>query len=488
MKKIRHIFIIPLCALLFTMCSEPELIEGDTLELSKEGIIELANTPVQMVIEVKTNKSDWTFIKKGDWLTVKQNPNQLLIEAHNNEGSESRSAEILVLSGRVSKKIEIVQQGGKSNFTLSQEKVTISNWGDSFSLDVSTNAKNWKARTDADWVQLIPIYQTGKLDVSVAENTDHEERIAKIYLTTDEFVEKEFTIYQVGKKYYLLPSLDFLTNNLSIREFEFARGSVLNSVPNGLINLNKWVFGTDSDVFSSVVYTIFNDAPNSDVDSDLEFYKQSTVYASNPTLFQDKRELQGLKRYLESQGFIWDDEFQWYYNFEKYVVAEIKITGSSSTISFRYLPPQPSAYKTLESLPFTNLSLTNKDEMLEWEAKNGGVLNTEISKLDPEASKNHYWFDLNDGGELKGRLYVVSTNTEKIDFRNYQYKNLSLALYDHSNTVFLTKEFMSLMKKEGFVYEEEFEHGVFRFTSIEKKIHVFVHLNSFGLVLQVEPL
>lgn len=461
--------------LTLTMCSNPTLEEPDYLVLSEEGRIEIDNTSVRKIIDVEASKSNWTFVKSGDWLTVKQNSNQLLLEAGENKDSNPRISEILVISGRISKKIEIVQFSGQSNFTLSSEEAKIIHLGGDFSISVVSSAKSWEATTNVKWLTLTPEYQTGTLHVSVDENDDYESREAKIYFSSGDFGEKEFSVIQTGKIYLLLPTFDFLTDNHSIREFEFARGSQLFTAPDGVFNKSAWNFYVASDVIRRINYTIYKP----DANSPKEYYKSAAIYPFNPNLFGNKRELDNCKRFLVSNGFAPTDNDLRFVNWAKEVEAVIFTDNDNSRVKFTYMPEETEKFKTLTAIPKSTYNINDKDQMIDWESKNNGVLNDVMSDLAPNKSVHLYWYDVQNGGNLVARYYFVNKSSGAVDFISLLYDNKNIALFYYKGTDFPTHNFINLMHKEGFEYRGEYQYNTFEFYNSTLKIRMFARYVKF---------
>lgn len=472
MKKEKLVVVLLLLLPLLSMCNQPVVRDVDFVELSDETV-DFSDATSKYVISVKTNGSGWNFIKKGEWLIAKQNPDQLLLSAASNPSPEPRSAEILILSGRVNKKITVTQKGRALDFILSQREVTVNSTGTTFSIDVSTNAKTWIAKTDVDWLHLSPTYQIGRLHVEVDENPEYERRVAIISFSSEDFGKKEVTVIQSGKIYLLLPSFEFQADNFAIRQFEFKRGSIVRSAPDGIFNTTKWNFQPLSEVIEQVSYTVYQPDKN----SEKEYYKHSYIIPYNSNLFQNKRELELAKRFLESNGFVAQNEGESFMNWQEHVEAIISIEGQSK-ITFNYRPEEPKDFRTILSFPKTHEQMSNVDELTAWEAQNNGELNEKMSNLSVSAKAQTYWYDVHGSGDLKGRVYTVKKGV--ISAWSYIYTNKNLALFDYGGTDFLTQNFINLMKKEGYVYRQEMDYNVFEFFNLEQKTLVYVRFLKFA--------
>lgn len=485
--NLKHITLLAGISLLgasISGCSKDDNITTvDSIELSTPTTLDFEGSALEQSIDVSAT-SKFSFIKKGDWLQVSQSGNKLVLQAPANEEPSPRTAELLVISGKVSRKIHITQgAGGVSHIVLSDNSTTIRHRRRTLMLDLGRKVTDWQVESSASWVKLTPIQHAGRLTIDVEANPTYENRVAKLIFTFGSEGTKEFTLTQLGKARYVLPSFDFLTDNIGVRRFEFSRSSALNQGPDGIFNLDQWSYLLDSDLFGSVTYKVFNDAAPQDFGSNLEYYKRATLFARNSNLFSDKREFEGMKQFLESEGFVWNNTFGWYENTSKEVKAEIKISGGSRVV-YESHPAQPAAFSPIRDLSLSNLQAKTIEQVKEWEARNGGVFKPESSS---EAA-GQYWFEANDD-QLLGRFYAVDTKTGNVTRRNYQYKDKSLAFFGHKGSHFLTKEFLLKARSEGFTYDTEFKHRLFRFVHLDKKIYLFVLIAPSGnLALQVEPL
>lgn len=484
--NLRHITLFAGICLLgasISGCSKDDNITTvDNIDLSTGTTLDFEGVALDKTIDVSsTNK--FSFIKKGDWLQVTQSGNQLVLQAPANEEPSPRSAEILLISGKVSKKINITQKaGGVSNLVLANNATTIRHRRRVLMLDLGGNVTDWTVQSDASWLKLSPIQHAGRLNVEVEANPTYENRVAKLIFTFGAEGTKEFTITQLGKARYVLPSFNFLTDNVGVRRFEFARSSALNQGPDGIFNLDQWSYLLDSDLFGSVTYKVFNDAAPQDFGSNLEYYKRAILFARNANLFYDKREVEGMKQFLEGEGFVWNEDFQWYENTAKEVRAEIRASGGSR-VYFESHPTQPEAQEPIRDLSLANLSATTIEEVKAWEALNGGTFKPESSSV----TAGQYWFEVNDD-QLIGRFYAVDTKTGRVTRRNYQYKRKSLAFFSHKGSDFLTKEFRLKARDAGFTFDTEYRHRIYRFTHKEKSVNLFVLVAPSGnLALQIEP-
>lgn len=503
MNRIHIAAVLLLLSSLLTMCREGDLGEVDFIALSTPEVLSLGEAAGEMTIEVKTANPTWSFVKKGDWLTVTKSGEGLTLTVEENRSPVERGGEILILSGTASKKISITQEaaplvldstqsddeGVSDSFALSADSVIMRHTARSFVIEVTGTITDWEAESDASWISLTSNPRAGVVEVTVEENPNYEMRVGAIYFTIGGSAAiGAFVVRQEGVPHYILPSLDFLTDNIGVRQFEFARGSALSAGPDGMFNMNQWAYQTDGDLFGSITYYIFNDAAPGDYGSDLEYYKRAIVFARDKALFADRREREGMRQFLLSEGFVWDEDMGWFINTTRGVVARIMTTGDARVI-YECRPEQPTPMETITDLSLSNLEATTRDEMLAWEAAHGGILNEEASSIGKVwTDEDQYWFEVGKDG-LVGRFYAVNAKSGAIVRRNYQYDTKSLALFEYGGSDFLTNEFFLKARSEGFLYDGEISHRVFQFTNIAKRVYLYVLVAPSGnIALQAEPL
>lgn len=108
MKKI--ILLFSLMIILLSSC-EKEVLYNDYVKLSVTSFTFDPQSSQSVEVDVVTNNSaEWSVVlEEGDWVNYSVEPGKIIITAENNEGAESRTAVLSVISGKAKSKINLNQ-------------------------------------------------------------------------------------------------------------------------------------------------------------------------------------------------------------------------------------------------------------------------------------------------------------------------------------------------------------------------------------------
>ena len=206
MKKILTIFTI-LAAVVLTPSCQKELPDDIKIDV-KQGGKTPAPTPTpelkvsepglfgakggKQTITITATEA-WTLNKStdSDWLTIKTvsgnaGTTEVDLVATENTLTESRTAKITVLSGELTKVVELSQSAANSEISLSVDNIgfTSNNGSESFSI---TSNVSWTVLSNQDWCSVSPTTgsRDGKVSVSVDKNTSLSERTATITIQSE---------------------------------------------------------------------------------------------------------------------------------------------------------------------------------------------------------------------------------------------------------------------------------------------------------------
>ncbi|MCI6278567.1 MAG: BACON domain-containing protein [Bacteroidales bacterium] len=445
---------------------EGVILEPDTLNLSVNGLITFDSESQTEDIEVTTNQNSWTFVKSAEWMTVAQTKTGLTITVDANPSVETRSAELLVISGEAREKIRIEQLGLNVIISTDKNEIQTNQWGGKFTLDINSNDANWVVESDEEWIHVLPVYAMSELRITVDETTAREDRVGKIYVKSqDGRGLHEISVNQKGSMYFLLPFDEFLSTAEDLRSFELDRKSEILQVPDGYFNLYNWGFKTKSPAFNQITYLVYNNR-----------YKTAKVYCANAAFFQDKLNLEAQKTFLLRNGYEQRDDLV-FYNADKGILAEIVKEASIPYVYFTYRPQQPAPQPSMDRFPYRYLDFSKGafELISAWETENGGNFNAERSdKGSPYANRDILWFDETQD-PLFATVYRVSraTSNHTIDGVFIILNDSSKVYYFANGAPLLTDEFIALMKKEGFTMVGDIGSG-YRFFHLDKMYDVLV--------------
>ena len=140
-----------------------------------------------------TASGTWTANKSrgSDWLTIspesgKAGTTNVVLKATENTAAEPRTATISLLSGDITKNVEVTQVGANQEISLDTSNMEFTSVGGSKTFKISTNT-SWTVTSDQTWCSVSP--ESGKNDgtitVKVTENTSASERTAMITVKSD---------------------------------------------------------------------------------------------------------------------------------------------------------------------------------------------------------------------------------------------------------------------------------------------------------------
>ena len=127
-------------------------------------------------VTINSYPAEWEAeVVSGQIQELKRNGNQLLIVTlPNNSKLETQTSVIKVTSGKLSKKINVVQDASPEVLHCSSEEISPSSKGDHYLIDITTNYDNWSVVADSTWFR---ITQEGKrLRIDVDPNDSPESR------------------------------------------------------------------------------------------------------------------------------------------------------------------------------------------------------------------------------------------------------------------------------------------------------------------------
>jgi hypothetical protein len=152
--------------------------------------------PGSKAITVDTDAPSWDAKADGSWVKLDKQGNTLNVSVEANDGSD-RTAKITVTAGNAVEKTVTVTQSERNTLSVSPSSLSFASGetGEQ-SVTVDTNAPDWEATTEADWVNLGK--ENSTLKVSVTANTDLSDREATITVTAGNAPPVTLTVTQEG--------------------------------------------------------------------------------------------------------------------------------------------------------------------------------------------------------------------------------------------------------------------------------------------------
>lgn len=447
--------IMMLASVLFAAfsCKNDE-VEDPTLTLS-EMSVQLPKAASEKAITVTTNQTEWTALSNADWIHLTQSGNTLTIKVDANPTAEKRMGEVAVLAV-IGKKVVVEQEGSDVSIVAMPDKLEVDQWGGKFQFDVNANTQDWTITTDAKWLKLTPKTFKGEVLVEIDENFDRADRVAKLIFQAQGKATQEFTVTQSGIIYFLLPYLEEKGTLRDLMIFEESRGSVYA----GGFFTNDFI--TASPAFPKISYGFskgalnlrFLESANADILKDPEFIK-----------FLEENKFKKVSESASGMVFVKEEE--------KYdIQAEVDLS-SYPGVYFMLKYKQDKPYPTFEKFPYGLIDFGTADDNAidNWEAANGGTLNTELTN---QIGSKVYDVAL----PWLHRMYFMTEKAPFVLNETLQaFDNLNLGFFEAPNgEVFLTNEFKALLDKEGFSFIKQ--DGV-KFYYYKKEIQLVLLVRPF---------
>lgn len=482
------IIISALATMLVSCTKETELV---TLQTSTEQL-NFSKDPGEQYVDITTNSRDWNAFSEVDWVITQAEESRLKVRVQENNEPLSRSAQIIVRANGVSKKITVEQSAASASLTLSSSSYSLSYLGGDSEVYLSTNnKKNWRAESNADWIELKEDKNKNRVLFSIARNTTLEDRQAVIqFYIDDKQLEEKFTIDQEALPELILPYGKWGVDDTTIRLFEERRGNYVHRIPDGFL-FHDWGYKTPSPTYDYIEYS-----------STARGTHKARLYASKthaPNAFnsEDKKKVE---EFLLAAGFEKDDEKdEVYINPERKTKAQLLRVHSGiityPCIEYELYAVQDKEYPTLSLDDFLGVFRNYNREPIYIPAQEE-FEKEKNSKYDPSKSSSTRWFYHAEYPWLY-RFYDLSGNNDG-RITNYLagFEDISVVYFqDEVGNYFLTKEFKELMEKSDFkLVDSRPSRNRYKFLNITRNISIVVSIGATNftggrqlLLTQVDP-
>ncbi len=494
MKQINYLAALAVTLLIgmLTSCApKDDGPEEATLSLSATSVtIPNAGGEAQ-AITVTTNQVKWNAISNADWIKTTVSGNSLQIVAMPNEAGKDRAAQVLVVAGATSEKVEVIQTAADISLEVSPETIVVPNSGASKLISVKSNSGAWTLDIDEAaqaWIKQNVF--NDMIELEIAAN-DGEPREAKLYAKSGT-LQKEITVQQAGKgsEKFLIPYLVVEPEKRDLLTYEVNHGSILlryapksSSLFDGDVP-EHYEFVTSSQLLPSVIY-LFNF--KTDMLQGVEYVtKAESVKA------------------LVDEGFV---DFLVKNNFAdaKYDDKKDVITGESTENGFTVIalydkdakkvyidfvapkPKQP-ALQTFKAFPWDKKALLNNTEwtaakIIKSEEDAGSTVTKNFMKKFPTVLESiRATLKKSTDRDIPSiRLYFMDVDDKTGTVNNdctqqllTVWADLSLAFWNNKGEIVMTKEFTKLYEDAGFVKIGNSSKGVGAYLYLEKEELVYL--------------
>lgn len=406
------------------------------LRLSEHSIT-LAKNASEMTIEVTTNQKDWDIMTNTGWIELTKSGTTLTVKAQENPLTVARKAEVMVNAGGATATLSVEQAGSDVIIVTIPDALEVNPWGGEFKFYVDANTNNWDAICDVDWLTMTTRQFNNELLINIDEISVREDRVATITLFGDGYKgAKNILIKQSGVLYHILPYMEIKTSFADIIAFEEARCSFFKNDFMWVLK-NYLTFDTKSEAFPTIEYKLNEN-----------YLLQVVLYSSSPEVVEDPM----LDVVFRNDGFESTTDNVYMknvtYGGEDFIIrADVVPKG----IAFNYIPKQPKAMPTFETLPFGFLDFSDTgtlERIKDWESENGGTYSHSLSA--PHLSSYRFLIapDSNNPTPLERNYWLKDSTLVQV---SHFFENPELLCYKVRNVNYLTQEFENLLIRSGYV-------------------------------------
>lgn len=497
MKKTFHLWLclsclLPLLGLVGCQESNEPSNEPEALTVSQTSL-SFTNQGGEETITVSGPK-EWSFLSnvpEGQWMTLTQDNDKLVVKVSPNTAGMPRQAAIMVLGGKSNQKIEVSQSAADATISFGGSKeVVFGNKAEERIVSVETNLEHWSVEPldeeTAKWLSIEASDQARVIVLKTQPNSTYEARTASLIVKAENGAQLALSVTQKGIEKYILPYTPMRGYRvIDMITYERDRGFVLQAYQEpGYDNLEQKEipmiaqYLTTSDYMPTLVYVQEQGDPKYTMAQTL------VLDEDNVARVQTKEYM----KFLEANDYEFlEDESQElikvYLRKDELMLAQIRIMEDGSIITFRPLYPQDRAYPTFDKVPVGPAGMLDMlrnpkvkyPEVKAFEEKLGstlskGIRNPEMSQDDPSlyafvsfAAKEQgekwegmrsYWFYTQEHNKVPNLLQTV------LEVALY-FRNPDLALRSEGRNIFVTHEFEKLLFDDGYEWDYRGKNGAF---------------------------
>lgn len=477
MKHLNYFTAIAVTLLLglFSSCTpkdQPMEQEEATLTLSALAVtIPNAGGEAQP-ITVTTNQTKWNAISNVEWIKTTVSGNNLTIVASPNASGADRAAEVLVVAGSTSEKVSVIQSAADVVLEVSPTNIVVTNAGDTKLISIRSNSGAWSLEVDeasSAWLKKTEFKDFIQLDIAP---NDGEAREAKLYAKSGT-TQKEIIVQQAGKggSKFILPYLVSNAQRYDLLSYEQRQGSFLIIYSAPTPPLPDWGIEASGEIFAFATSSPFFHTSLYNFNYDTRLMEVVSFESASATAEIVK---EGFVDFLKENGF--DDA--------AYDAASKKVTGKNAENGYSVTmsdtgdgfaivsftapgPKQPKEFKTFGQFPYDNSNMLNDVQytaakVKELEAADNSKLINETPDTSAKGYTRNIQFELDPSKRpLHTRLYFFDNKKKDAEGKpqnnvnelNVMWSDLNLGAWEYKDGVyFITEEFKTLIKNEGFEF------------------------------------
>jgi len=187
--------------------------EGEKFELIPGELTDFSAKGGTQHLYVSTNLNEWDVrvVSGENWCQLVKEGDAVKVVVTENVSIESRKAEIVAIAGRISKRLEVKQNGVVPYIEIGEgTALKIGEWGGVLTSPVTTNAGELLVNVESGSEWCYASLTEGVLRVVVDTNIEIRERVAVLLLRAGNLTER-VSVTQAGAVPYLNLSVEMLT-------------------------------------------------------------------------------------------------------------------------------------------------------------------------------------------------------------------------------------------------------------------------------------
>lgn len=428
--------------------------EEPFLRLSEQTAesLRLSSEATEQYVTVETNQGSWQAVCHADWLSVSQpKSSTLALSVQRNDGTEARTAEVVILAGGLSRKVRIVQAGQSPSLVVDQQEYHFGQWAEEFDIAVNTSTNDWQVVSSADWLQVEAQPHLSRMVVRVEANSTYDARQGTLTLTyAGGTAPVEVHVYQAAQMSYYFPFCEWGKNFETFGKSELARRSLLVDSPAEAQQVSAakpfYIFETGSKLFPFVKYEMLNIPTRS-------FLFRIIMLAANDGVVRSDEFASFVQQagYVQATRYTTSDGYrELYINSTAGIRLQVTVKGTSAELCFTPVIAQPQAYPTLSSLYLgnTDFGTANKAAVRQSEESNGSEYSSYWTSTYVQRTKSNVVVYL--GREPYYMHSYIFTSKHILRQSSHFTDDLHLGMYKYANLYYLTREFEELLAREGF--------------------------------------
>lgn len=474
--------LVPILLFCVSSCT-PEGLEREpsTLEISQTDV-SLTEEGGEKVIAVTTNQDKLIAISNDEsWLTAVPQEGGVKLLCAENPGVTSREASVIVMAGEATGHIKVTQSGAKLNILTVPETIVLDPWSSSQTISIKVNSEKWTVSTADKWLNASALPWKNEVILTTEDNGLSQPRTTELMFQV-EGKEGAISVVVTQKPWpvFMLPFLDFEHGTKStVSLFERNRRSEVDKV----VGSQFIDFNSISPLFPRISYTFSTRGILQYAQTDVA--ESYTTWDSEGNMVMTDETIHLIDSALLAEGFVEKRGTYGYYDAERRILAQVKPQFAFNPhVLYSYIPKQPRAYKTFETLPYPPLDFgSSHEEVDKYEKVNGGVYDPDGSEYNEDQGLCFIAYDVPKSKEIKSRNYFMTYKDETVgQLVGYmcEWRDFNLVYYDYNGEFYVTDEFTALMASEGFKYSGKTDDGKMDvFVSAEKGVQLRIQFVFF---------